>query len=231
MLPTKKNLALYQGLVYKLAYRQHRTTFVPVEDLAQGGTLGLLKAFERYDPSVGAFTTFAYPYIHGEIRKTAELFEKTIRVPHNIIDGITKAHSFSKAYREQHSRDPTEQETATSVGWTVEKLNLNRSSYTHALTGSLDRYIEDCGSSLAEVIPCQKETPWSYVLRLEQDTAVRDAIDTLPPRQRAVTILRFGIDERPHSQTEIAERLGISKPTVKRDINKALKTLRQAIDM
>ncbi len=209
-------------LARKLA-RRYLGSNEPYEDLVQVASLGLVKAVERFDPDRGfAFTSFAVPTIVGEIKR---YFRDTAWALHVDRSAQERARKIADARREigaQRGRAPT-------VGELSEYLECSHEAVLDGLqigeaydTVSLDapRAAEDGPASRIEALGNEDDR-----LGLVDDQAtIFAAAQHLPQRERQILFLRFGEDL---TQTEIAERVGVSQMQVSRLLRKSLQRLRE----
>jgi RNA polymerase sigma-B factor len=216
----------YIGLVEFLA-RRFRNRGEPLEDLIQVGTIGLLKAIDRFDLEREVeFSTYATPTIVGELKRHFRDKGWAVRVPRRLQElhlELTKTVSF---LGQELGRSPTVAEIAESTG-TDEETVLEGLEIAQAYNfTSLDAPIEsdDGGStSFADQLGMQDE----HLENLEYRASLAPEMAKLPDRERTILYLRFfkGL-----TQSEIAERLGISQMHVSRLLNRTLGQLREAFE-
>ncbi len=209
-------------LARKLA-RRYASANEPFDDLVQVASLGLVKAVERFDPRRGfAFSSFAVPTIVGELKR---YFRDTSWALHVDRSAQERARRITDARREigaTRGRAPTVVELAEYLECSTEEV-LDGLQVGEAYdTVSLDapRSTEDQGTvSRLEAIGDEDER-----LRLVDDQAtIFAAAQCLPERERQILFLRFTEDL---TQTEIADRVGVSQMQVSRLLRRSLKRLR-----
>ncbi len=189
----------------------------PFDDLVQVANIGLLKALDRYDPSLGVpFAAFATPTIMGEIRRYFRDHTWSLRVPRRAKDLLTALTTATEELSAELGRSPKVPEIAERVGASeeavLECLEANMAYNTRSidLPGNSEHVVID--PSFAAVI--DKEV----VTRL---------LDRLPSRERKILELRF-FDEL--SQAEIAAKVGTSQVHVGRLLTSSLSLLRQYLE-
>jgi RNA polymerase sigma-B factor len=195
----------------------------PVDDLIQVARVGILKAVERFDPELGVpFTAFARPTVAGELRRHFRDTTWSVHVPRSLKDlhsGLGKA---SAALAGRLGRKPTAEELAEQVGYHVdvvlEALEL-RSAYRPA---SFSVPLDDEGSTLEP--PATDDS--GDLDRTIDSIVVRDLLSELDQRARTIVYLRFFGQL---SQSEIAERVGISQVHVSRLLRSSVATLRERV--
>jgi RNA polymerase sigma-B factor len=196
----------------------------PVDDLVQVARLGILKAVERFDPELGVpFAAFARPTVAGELRRHFRDTTWTVHVPRSLKDlhsGLGKA---AAALAGRLGRNPTAAELAADVGYDVEvvleALEL-RSAYRPT---SISAPLDADGATLDP--PSDEDT--AEVDHAVDSVLVRDLMSELGQRERTILYLRyFG----QLSQSEIAERVGISQVHVSRLLRSSVAALRARIE-
>jgi RNA polymerase sigma-B factor len=194
----------------------------PLDDLVQVASVGLLKAIDRYDPARGyAFSTFAVPTIVGELKRYFRDTGWAVHVPRPIQDRIVQINRAMGELSRDLGRSPTTAEIAGALGCGAEEVveALEASTAFDAVSLETSRNGESEGGSYAETVGEDDE---GYEL-VEYAAAIAPAMNAMSPRDRLVLRLRF---ERDLTQSEIAERLGISQMHVSRIIRRALTRLR-----
>jgi len=193
------------------------------EDLVQVASLGLVRAAERFDPAYGKeFHSFAIPTILGELRKHFRDHAWAVRVPRGLQETTLQVQRASAQVSQSLAHEATVADLAEELGLVEEEVLLAlraegeaRSSY------SLDRPIGDEGS-VADLVG--EIDPGLDFVELSQ--CVRAALRRLPEREQQILLLRF-YGER--TQSEIAERLGISQVHVSRVLTRTLAALRDHV--
>jgi RNA polymerase sigma-B factor len=203
------------------AYRQE-----PLDDLHQVASIGLMKALDRYDPDQGAaLWTYALPTIVGELKRHFRDNCWTIRVPRPVQE---RAMTVQRAIREltaQLGRSPTPREIAERTGLRREQLLAAMEAGSAHDPRSLDASIGDGdeqAGTVGDLIGFEDER----LETAEQRVAIRPALSALPERERMILRLRF---EEDLTQTEIAERVGISQMHVSRLLRRAIAAMRESL--
>ena len=198
-----------------------------LDDLVQVGTIGLIKAIDRFDPERGLeFTTYATPTIMGEIKRHFRDKGWSVRVPRRLQELSAKVNQVSDELTNQLQRSPSVAEIAERLGTTVDEvLEAMESSSAYSSvplegTGSADN---DDAPSIIDRYATEDAD-----LNLTDDRVlIEDALETLSPREREVIELRF---REGMTQIEMAERLGISQVQVSRLLRRTLKKIQDKID-
>ena len=190
------------------------------EDLLQIGTLGMIKAARSYDPSFGtAFSTYAVPLIIGEIKRFLR-DDGLIK-----ISRITKKQNATilrqrEIFISRNGREPTIDELSDIRNMSREDLVFALGSGTPC--HSLSDAVGDDGTELEDLLPSGDDELDSLTDRL----ALKEAIRSLPPRQREIIVLRYFRDM---SQQQTADLLGLTQVKISREEKKIFEQLRQSL--
>ncbi|MGA1622935.1 MAG: sigma-70 family RNA polymerase sigma factor, partial [Synechocystis sp.] len=130
------------GLVRRVAHQLSRQCVEPYEDLEQVGFLGLIRAIERFEPKQGtAFSSFAIPYIRGEMLHYLRDKSSVLRIPRRWQELHSKGKSVSKQLARQLERPPTAQEIANALSIPIAEWQECQSIFKQRFLVSLDRVI------------------------------------------------------------------------------------------
>lgn len=213
------------GLVRKEAHRWVHHSTESFEDLLQVGSIGLIRAIERFDATKGnAFSSFAIPYIRGEIQHYLRDRSPQVRIPRRWQDLQRQAFCVSRQLKAQLNRQPSDAELASALEiseaeWQEVKMSVyNRSILSLDAPVQLD---DDAAASLGDLLPDKQYR--SFQLAQEDQLRVQFALDKLEKRTSDVLEFVFFHDL---TQKETAEVLGISAVTVSRQVKKGLTALR-----
>lgn len=216
------------GLVRREAHRWVRQSNESFDDLMQVGSLGLIRAIERFDLSKGyAFSSFAIPYIRGEIQHYLRDRGTAMRIPRRWQALASQSQKAIRVLQVDLGRQPTDQEIAAALDITLrEWQDVKLASRNRALL-SLDAPVldEDEGSSsLGDLLPDAKYQ--SFQLAEEDRIRLQQALHQLEARTRDVLEFVFLKDL---TQRETAEQLGISAVTVSRRVKQGLNRLQSLL--
>ncbi|MFB7244170.1 B/F/G family RNA polymerase sigma-70 factor [Streptomyces populi] len=187
-----------------------------VEDLNQVAAVGLIKAVDRFDPTRGAFESYAVPTITGEVKRHFRDRMWALRVPRRVQE---LRNQVRVARRELSQRpgapEPSTSEIAAHTGLTEEEVTAGLGALESFSTLSLDATPGDGGtSSLGDVLGAADS---SYDVVVDREAAKLE-LRRLPERERAVLYMRFFEDM---TQSRIADKLGISQMHVSRIISRS----------
>ncbi len=209
----RENMGLVWNIVKKFAGGG-----MEAEDLAQTGTIGLLKAIDNFDKSFGVkFSTYAVPMIIGEIRRFLR-DDGIIKISRSIKQNAYKGYKAREELSLKLAREPTMAEISNKSGVSVEELveafeataapdSINREVYAE----SNEEFADRLGDFDEEE-------------RIVNRIAVKNILDSLEPRERQILVLRYF---KGKTQQEIAPIVGVSQVQVSRIEKKALERVRK----
>ena len=210
-------------LARQLARRYQRTN-EPLDDLMQVASVGFVKAIDRFDPDRGtAFSTFAVPTILGELKRYFRDAGWAAHVPRGMQERAMRLEQGVEALHRKLGRSPSTKEVAAELGQSEEEVleALEAQSAYDAVSLEQRRSDDsDGGDTYADTLATEDE---SYEL-VEYEATIAPAMKALPARDRMILHLRFSEDM---TQSEIAERIGVSQMHVSRLIRQALGRLRE----
>ncbi len=218
------------GLVRKEAHYWIHQCRESYEDLLQIGCMGLIRAIEKFELSKGnAFSSYAMPYIRGEIQHYLRDKGVTIRIPRRWLALQQQAVGISRSLREQYNRQPTDRELAAGLEISLSEWQEIKLAWINRAPLSLDIPIQDGEESatcLAELVPDQNYR--SFQLAQEDQIRLQQALVQLEQRTREVVECIFLQDL---TQKQVAEHLGISVVTVSRQVKKGLDLLKNIMSV
>jgi len=215
----------FMPLVRRLASR-YRGGREPLEDLVQVASLGLVKALDRFDPERGvAFTTYAAPTILGELRRHFRDRGWSVHVPRDLQERTAAVEKAVADMPIKLGRAPSVREIAERLQLTEEDVleAMEARGAHHAVSmDALQRMDDSEGVPMVERLG---ETDPGFET-VEYGAAIESVLKELSERDRMVLHLRFIEDL---TQTQIAEKIGVSQMHVSRILRAALQRLREEV--
>ena len=212
----QRHLPLVRSLARRFAGRGEA-----LEDLEQVGAIGLIKAIDRYElEREVALTSYATPNVVGEIKRHFRDKGSAIRIPRHLKELNTKLGRTIEALTGKLGRSPTIAEIAEDIGTTVEEVLEALEAGSARSMISLSQSSDPDGELDPMEIVGEEDDEFE---RVTQRASLEPALDTLPERERQILWMRF---EEGLTQTQIAERVGVSQMHVSRLIRKSLERMR-----
>ena len=207
--------------------RHYTRAGVPLLDLIQEGNLGLIRAVEKFDYTLGyKLSTYATWWIRQSVSRALAEQGRTIRLPVHVADQVRRVTRARRTLAQKFNRDPSIEEIALEADFTPEKVeSLLELVQDHV---SLDTPVGDGESVMSDLIEdvnaIAPETETSERLRSSELAA---ALLRLNPRQQRVLTERFGLDgDKPKTLEEVGVILGITRERVRQLVTRALRELR-----
>ena len=206
--------------------RRFRNRGEPFEDLVQVGTIGLIKAVDRFETDRGVeFSTYATPTVIGEIKRHFRDKGWAIRVPRRLQELRMQIGAATAELTQRLGRSPTPRELAETLGCTIEEIMEGiESSHAYA-TLSLDASddSDDGPPSMLASLGIND----ANIEHVEIRESIKPLLEGLGEREKRILLLRFF---RNMTQSQIAEEIGVSQMHVSRLLSRTLSQLRVSLE-
>ncbi|WP_029099534.1 RNA polymerase sporulation sigma factor SigF [Brevibacillus thermoruber] len=211
------NIRLVWSVVQRFINRGYEA-----DDLFQIGCIGLLKAVDKFDLAYDVkFSTYAVPMIIGEIQRFLR-DDGTVKVSRSLKETANKVRRTKDELYKVYGRSPTISEVAEAVGITPEEVVLAQEA-SRAPSSIHETVFENDGDPITLIDQIADDG----VNRWFEKIALKDAISRLNEREQLIVYLRYYKDQ---TQSEVAERLGISQVQVSRLEKRILQTIKDQIE-
>jgi len=220
---TNSNLRLVFKVV-NLLRKEFDTSKYSLEDAVQEGTIGLMRAIDKYDYRKGyKFSTYAYWWIMQSITRGYAEYDGVIRLPIHFREKIKKF----RAVVHKGVRDLSELEKEFGIGKkSLERMLIYFNPMILYLDTPLDKDSED-SKKILDMIPNNKDSPYLELYEKEFKTRISQILKTLDQREEFIIKMRFGIDVDRKTLREVGEMLGLSRERIRQIEKKSIKKLKR----
>ncbi|MGF1482595.1 MAG: RNA polymerase sigma factor SigF [Cyanophyceae cyanobacterium] len=223
-----KIVELNIGLARKVAHQINQQCAEPYEDLEQIGSLGLIRAIERFDPLQGnAFSSFAIPYIRGEILHYLRDKGSTMKIPRRWQELHNKGRKLHQRLEATLGRIPSDSELAEALGVSIQEWNECQLAFQNRTPVSLDAVISQSSDTLT--LGETLAAPLCQTAQIQEERLLlQKAIEQLETKTKAAIEYVY---LRDLPRREAAKQIGVSPMTVTRHLKKGVEQLENLLQL
>jgi len=215
-------------LVISISKRYTNKTKIPFLDLIQEGNIGLIRAVDKWDYTMGyKFSTYATYWIKQSISRMLVEQSRTIRVPHHIIEALNKLGRANSELYQEFKREPTAAELAAYMKLDINKVRELQNIVKEPV--SIDQTLNDeDDATIGDLIADDgAESPIEDIFKAEVSQKIKTVLSTLDEREADIVIRRYGLNnQKAQTLEDVGKVYGLSKERIRQIEEKAMRKLR-----
>ncbi len=212
-------------LIENIALKSIQTTTLTKSDLIQEGIFGLVKALEKFNPSLGfKFSTYASWWIKQAMFKAISEQSYAYNIPVYVQETLSRFKKTKQEMEQKSQKEVSNYEVAKKLSITKEKIDTFLNAYTKAL--SIESGVVLSGNkelSFCEIIEDEKQNVEREVYDIELKEQIHCALNYLKEKEKNVIVLRFGLEDKERKTLEeIGNSFGVTKECIRQIEKRAL---------
>ena len=209
--------------------KRHVGRGVSLQDLIQNGNMGLMRAVEKYDCDKGfRFSTYAYCWIRQAVTRSIADQGRIIRIPVHMSETVNHVRRFIKEYAVCYGVEPSVEVIVKETSYPEAKVKEALELLHDVVSLNIRIGEDEEGSYLGDFIKDESQNPEKDAAQTMLKEEIAKALDLLDPREKAIIIMRFGLDGNPPQTLEsVGSKFQVTRERIRQIEMKAIRKFRQ----